>query len=380
MTKYKVVILIFCYVITINKLSFGEKNMEPFFTLNEAVTKKLAPEIYSTKTKEISGIFDIPVDNAIASNSIPGTNAITLITFKNGKVKYKTIIKNFKSYVSGGVTHYLPIFSEDWIGYSQNRGFNLINIEKKKARYYSVGGNFDYRIGSLGAVDPDKNLFVFSLLPYKKEDPSYLRIFNLSTEDGELIKETIISKALVSIFGKDIFTYKGKDLKSYDIELKEIKHPLATIVKANEKLFQNIREIIIHEDYPIAVLCDYNFEQREGKTWLINWKNEKTIIKKLFNSSSYGYKFTYDNKWFIFESFQTHPSKYMIMPCGEEFPNFFGKPILLGEVPEFPSGGGVTAVTRNPSGFVIPGTDDYGDSYWLKKWDFTKAEELIEKE
>ena len=120
---------------------------------------------------------------------------------------------------------------------------------------------------------------------------------------------------------------------------------------------------------------------------MISWrkediKNKKPLMKKLFDSSSLPYKFTYDNKWFVFKLYKTSPRKYMIMPCGEEFPNFFGKPILLGEVPEFPSGGGVTAVTRNPSGFVIPQKTwiDHKRVNRLIKWDFTKAEELIEKE
>jgi hypothetical protein len=59
---------------------------------------------------------------------LPGTNAVTRIEFKDKKLKYHTIAKNFKSYVGGGDIVYLPVFSEDTIGYSQNRGFNLLNI------------------------------------------------------------------------------------------------------------------------------------------------------------------------------------------------------------------------------------------------------------
>ena len=111
---YRILVLLLFTILFFTSNIYGEKTMQPLYTLNKALMPKLEPQIYPTKKVEITGIFDFPVDNAIATNQLPGTNAVTLISFdeKKLKVEYKTIAKNFKDYVGGGSTSYLPIFSE----------------------------------------------------------------------------------------------------------------------------------------------------------------------------------------------------------------------------------------------------------------------------
>ena len=63
----------------------------------------LEPKIYNIKKIEMRGLMQIPIDNAVATNRLPDTNAVTLIEFGDTKVKYKTIAKDFKNDVGGGI-------------------------------------------------------------------------------------------------------------------------------------------------------------------------------------------------------------------------------------------------------------------------------------
>jgi hypothetical protein len=121
-----------------SKTTYGVTTMKAIYSLNRAVMPVLEPKIYNIKKTELWGLMQIPVDNAVATNRMTNTNAVILIEFKGDKAKYKTVAKNFKDYVGGGKIQYLPIFSEDTIGYSQTRGFNLLNINRTKNRYYSI--------------------------------------------------------------------------------------------------------------------------------------------------------------------------------------------------------------------------------------------------
>lgn len=376
---YRILVLLPLTILFFISNIYGENTMQPLYTLNKALMPKLEPQIYPTKKNEIVGIFDFPVDNAIATNMLPGTNAVTLISFneKKMKVEYKTIAKNFKDYVGGGNTSYLPIFSEDIIGYSQTRGFNLLNVKTKKNNYYSIIGDINYAIIFNLVIDPDKKIFLFDSYFYKSKKPERLvRIMDLSRKNAQIISEKVIyGNTYIKFSDGTIFFLQGNEIKATDLNLKEVDHPFIKIFDKEKIRFKDVTELVIHPNLPFAVFNDYEKEEM----WLISWReddinNDKSIIK-ILGSEGYFYKFSYDGKWLQFDNSE----EFIIMPIDPDLPHFLGKPILLGEIPEFPTGKGTTAMTRNPSGFVVSGTNDYGDSYWLKKWDFTEAEKLIKK-
>ena len=379
--KYRILVLIILATLFFTSNLYGENTMRPLYTLNRALMKKLLPEIYPTKKNEIVGIFDFPVDNAIATNMLPGTNAVTLISFdeKKLKVKYKTIAKNFKDYVGGGETSYLPIFSEDIIGYSQTRGFNLLNIRTKKNNYYSIVGDTNYEIMDNIVINSENKIFLFDIDIMKSEvTQSLLRIMDLSRKKAQIISEKIIyGNIYIKNSESTIFFLNDNEIKATDINLKEVDHPFVQIFNKEKDRFKEITELIIHPNLPFAV---FNDDEKE-EMWMISWreddiKNDKFLIK-ILGSESYSYQLSYDGKWLQFDNFK----EFIIMPVNPDLPYFLGKPILLGEIPRYPSGKGVTAMTRNPSGFVI--TERQRDGLKkiniLKKWDFTEAEKLIEK-
>ena len=88
----EILFIFFLISFLFQKNLYGENTMQPLYNLNRALMPRLEPKIYSTKNIEIEGIFEVPVDNAIATNKIG--NAITLLHFNGKKIKYKTVKKD----------------------------------------------------------------------------------------------------------------------------------------------------------------------------------------------------------------------------------------------------------------------------------------------
>ncbi|MFP4572209.1 MAG: hypothetical protein ACLFNW_04485 [Desulfobacterales bacterium] len=379
--KYKILTLSILILLSATANLYGESTMEPLYTFNTALMPKLEPTIYSTGETEIQGLFDFPADNAIATNELPGTNAVTRIDFdeEKAKVKFKTVAKDFKTYVGGGDTSYLPIFSEDTIGYAQTRGFTLLDINTGKANYYSIIVGFEYYIVGVRVVNAEKRIFLFGIAMLKSEKPRILlRIMDLSDEKGRLISEKEVhSQTLVYSLNGTLFLLKGNDIQAVDNNFNEIDHPFVKLFNQEKDRFEDVVNLIIHPELPFAVFND----REKQEVWMASWQDDEPVMKKLLsNCESSHFRFSYDGNWITFQNFLPKPGYFILMPVVPELPHFVGKPILMGEIPEFPSGRGTEAMTRNPPGLVRTGTDDLGDSCYLKKWDFTKAEKFIEQE
>ena len=349
--------------------------------------KKLEPVIYKAQKRIIRGIFDVPVNNTIASNRIE--NGITLINFSGEKVKYKSIKKNFLDYVSSGNDIHLPIFSEDKIGYSLGRGFLLFNIKNKKYNYYSIAGNFNYEIYGIDVVNAEENIYLFTIGMAKlNDDTKYMRLVDLSTESVKIINEKKVESGWWITLGKMIFFYDLSDIKAMNMDFEKVSHPLIdAFYKEKPKDFGKVSEITIHPFLPFAVIREskdnaHSFENNIT-IWIISWGNkelnlDKSSMIKLLQANGNQFKFSYDGKWLFFFDSTHEPEKYMIMPVQESQPYFLGKPITLGDVPEYLSG--ARAMTRNPSGLVISECDDNDrGNCCFKKWIFSDAQKLIEK-
>lgn len=365
--------------------AYGENTMMPVYSLNKALMPKLSPKIYSTKRNKIEGLFDVPVDNAIATNKIG--NAITLIHFKGDKVKYETVKKNFLDYVSGGNDGYLPIFSEDTIGYSIGRGFLLFNIKNNKFNYYSIAGGFDYEIYQIKVLDPVKKIFLFKIGDLGNRHPTFLRLMDLSTEDSKIIIEKDVGDCGIVTRDKLIFVWSENKIYAMNSKFEKIDHPLVTIFnKEKHKDYGSTIELIFHPTLPFAIIKEKKYDELskyKTSVWSISWrendmKSGKPNMIKLLAEESFSYTFSYDGKWLCFVDATASQRNLIMMPVDPDLPYFIGKPIYLGEVPE-PANANGDAMTRNPSGLVMSECEGYEGKCWLKKWDFTEAEKLIEK-
>lgn len=116
--------------------------------------------------------------------------------------------------------------------------------------------------------------------------------------------------------------------------------------------------------------------------WIITWREDiepnKPKMIKLLSEDSCAYSFSYDGKWLCFMDTSTSPGNFIMMPVEQELPYYIGEPIFLGEAPRSENANG-GAMTRNPSGVVVSECEGYKGKCWLKKWDFTEAEKLIDK-
>ena len=366
--------------------AYGENTMRPIFTLNRALMVKLEPKLYSTKKKNIEGLFPVPLDNTLATNKIG--NAITLIRFKEDKLKYETLKRNFIDYVSSGEDGYMPIFSEDTIGYSIGRGFLLFNINNNKFKYYSIAGGFNYKISQIEVFDPEKKYFVFKIRDVSKRHPSFLRMMDLSGEEDKIIIEKEVGPCGIVIKDKVIFVWKENMMYAINSKFEEVDHPIVKIFnKEKPKDYGRTIECIIHPTLPFAIIKE---EKKIGDSydfttsvWSVSWresdlKSDKPKMVKILAENTFGYSFSYDGKWLWFIDATTSPRGLILMPVDPDLPNIVGKPIYLGEVP-MPENANGDAMTRNPSGLVVSGCDGYDKDCWLKKWDFTEAEKLVEK-
>jgi hypothetical protein len=250
--------------------------MMPLYSLNKALMPKLNSKIYSTKKNKIEGMFDVPVDNTIVTNKMG--NAITLIHFKENKIKYETVKKNFIDYVSGGEDGYLPIFSEESIGYSIGRGFLLFNIRNNKFNYYSIAGGFDYDIGQIEVLDPEKKIFVFNIRDLTDKHPAFLRMMDLSGESAKTLAEKVVGNCGIVIRDKIIFVWQKNNMYAMNAKLEPTDHPLVTIFnKEKPKDYGLTVEFIIHPTLPFAIIREdqygKSFRDTKTNTWSISWRD-----------------------------------------------------------------------------------------------------------
>lgn len=363
------------------KCSCFADDMRPLYTQNKALMPRLQPKIYTTGKIEIRGLFDVPVDNAVATNRIG--DAIIQIYFDSKKVKYKIISHGGLDYVSAGREIHLPIFSEDQIAYSMGRGFLLFNMKRHDYRYYSIAGNFDYSIFAIDVVDSEKNIFLFSISLGIENGGALMRLVDLSAEEMKIINEKRVESGEYVTSRNMLFFYDKDILKAFDMNFVEVSHPLVkSFNKQKKQDFGEIREIAIHPLFPFAVIREsrkkVNSFERVETVWVVTWRESGfegngPLMCKLFESGSTSFKFSYDGKWLCFFELSCDHESYTLMPVKSGLPVYIGRPIKLGDIEKCYG----RALTRNPSGLVVSECVEYGKKYQLKKWNFSEAEELL---
>jgi hypothetical protein len=340
--------------------------------------------------KEECDIFSVPEENAVATNSL--NNAITLLRFDKDKVGYDELRKEFIDGVGSGDKFYPGIFSDQWTGYTQTRGFLLFNLKDRSfADHIIIKPSYEW-ITNVGTINGDKKEFLFQVC--RADEKRFLRIMEFDGKGGfKQISELQAGPHPVgyiepwAIQNETIFVYNNESIKitTYDINFKPVPHPFCELFNSM-KNFRCLGELAIHPSLPFALLVEN--DTNENRVWLARWNHpdkDKRLIeligqkisvlsgmppKKDFLCSKF--QFSPDGKWLVFRdnSESSDNPLFVAMPIDgtQEMP--LGKPHILGKVMRENGRPKSTAWITKPLSFVVC------DGQVLYKWEL---EGLIKK-
>jgi hypothetical protein len=360
-----VISVLFACIGLLFAITYGGNKMPSSYNINGS--KILKPEVYESKSDTILSLFPVPQDNSIGTNDL--SNAITLLSFHNGKVKYDKYFNNVVDDVEGG-GEYMPIIAPDTIGFGQSRRFLLYNFRTKDCREYDIVVSLEKTIEKIAIADAGRRHFIFEIEEGnpRSEDPwdvTYnLLLMDLSGKEARLIKEVNIGKGVTwsVAYGRIFLYYIGKDqMRVLTTSFESTHHPLADIIKQNKGKI-NYTRIYPHQYLPFAILA-----AGEDDELLISWDKERDQTPKIvFREGLVGsdFMFSPDGKWVVFtDDGNLDNKKTYLMPVSEKYPNYLGTPILLLENYFNPNNCGWTT---NPISFVG------ASSGKLYRWELTK--------
>jgi hypothetical protein len=306
---------------------FGGNKMGPLYDINEAAT--IRPEEYQVRGSNLS-LFPVPQDNAVGTNDMG--NAITLLSFHNGKPRADKFFRNAANDFEGGGT-YLPVIDENTTGFAQSRRFLLFDFKSKDCRDYRIVMSIDKTIRKAAIADPLKKHFIFEVKEYNRhsEDHRYftrrLLLMDLSGDEPKTIKEMNIGKVTLwtEAVGKNfLFNLKTNQMDVLDMSFSQSHHPLANSIKQhiNELSFNRIHP---HPYLPFAILAG----GKKGSTY-ISWKAGRDNSPQPLFSGARDFSFSPDGKWVAFKVGGVMDiAKTYLMPVSEKYFNYLGSPILL---------------------------------------------------
>ncbi len=345
----------------------GKNNMEYLYDVKDPGILTLTPQIYNLDVRSSISLFPVPFDNAVGTNDLK--NAITVISFPNGKLDMENYFRSLFDDVRGGGT-FLPVIQPDSIAFGQTRRFLLFNFKTGSHKTYRVLPSIDEKIENIAIADARMKKFIFETegLDRHSEDHNdgtfYLQLFDLSGDEAKLIKKIDIGTGSIWTVAHDrvfLWYFSRKVMEVYDLNLKPAQHPLGDLIKKYKDKV-NFTRLAINPTLPFALL--YGGEKDEV---LVNWDSSKSKIpQSLFGdqNTSTQFSFSPDGRWLVFQEGGVMDQKrtYM-MPVSEKYPNYLGSPILLLKKrlnpPNF-------TWTTNPVGFVISRLED------LYRWELTK--------
>jgi hypothetical protein len=381
---------------THNPLSKKEiQSMKAQYALHYGKAPDLWPIVVGLKD-ENTDIFSVPTENAVGTNSL--NNAITLLKFNKDQIIYDEVRKDFIEGVGSGDKFYPGIFSDQWIGYTQTRGFLLFNLKDKSfADHIPIKSGNEYFTG-IGVIDGTKLQFLFQKKKaYFHEGKKILQILEFDGKGKfKQISELQAGAHKVgylepwAIQNKTIFVYNNDKIKitAYDINFKPVQHPFCYLFNGL-KNFRCLDELVIHPTLPFAILVEMDRDDRANyKVWLARWdhpeEKERCVellgqdismfskhanIKHLVCTQ---FEFSPDGKWLLFRDHSEYAIQnidspiFTVMPVSADNPLFLGKPKILGKVLAENARPTSTAWIQKPLSFVA------SDGKVLYKWELEK--------
>ncbi len=344
-------------------VSNGGNKMETPYNINEA--KALKPELYDVGTEISLSLFPVPQNNAIGTNDL--NNAITLLSFHKGKIKFDKYFKNAIDDVEGG-GEYLPVIAPDTIGFGQSRRFLLYNFRTRDVRYYRIVMSLEETIEKIAIADARRRHFIFEIKEYnsRSDDPSdktyNLLLMDLSGKEMRKIKELNLGKGITwTVAYERIFLYciRMDQLQVLSTNFEPSHHPLADVINNNKDKI-DYTWIHPHPNLPFAILSGGD----KGSTY-ISWGTARDATYHALFSGATEFSFSPDGKWVVYkkENFKDDTFGTYLMPVSEKYPHYLGTPILLLDNYFNPNNCGWTT---NPIAFVG------SSSNMLYRWELTK--------
>ncbi len=336
-------VILFFTILHINvALALGDSNsMRPIYSLTNLKMRQIEKKVYQAPGDIGTEVFPVLVDNAIGTTY---NNSISLIRFKNGRFKIDVLKKDFSEYV-GGVSDFLPVFSNEIMGYAQGRRFLLFNLNNSNHKYYLICNSIKERLIAVDVYDYNKKQFIFNISVsrgFRKRDFS-LNLIDLSTDEPKVLKTFLLSEN-----GKNKFLWEHKLGKSsilFDLETKRYvildsnfqptTHPLVTILNEHKDFKETSDNVaIIHPTLPFSVVMG------RTKLWVASWKGDKPILTPIV----YGPKLAFDvsisldGKWVMYgESIEGNQIggrmfNFYAFPIDESIPFYLNDPVSLGKI------------------------------------------------
>jgi len=343
-------------------ITHGGKKMEPSYKINEE--KTLKPEVYDLKSDTSLSLFSVPQDNSIGTNDL--NNAITLLSFHKGRIKYAEYFKDVVDDVEGG-GEYIPIVAPDTIGFGQSRRFLLYNFRTRDCREYEIVVSLEKTIEKIAIANAPRRHFIFEIEEgnSRSEDPwditCHLLLMDLSGKEARLLKALNIGKVTVwtAVYDK-IFLH---DLKKDQVTVLSTNyepshHPLADVINRNKGQIR-FRRIHPHPYLPFAILSGGKYG-----SMIVNWDNGRDNSPHLLLEDAQEFSFSPDGNWVAYKTGGIIDiAKTYIMPVSEKYPHYLGTPIFLLDNYFNPNNCGWTT---NPISFVG------SSSNMLYRWELTK--------
>lgn len=321
--------VIFVSIFVISATTKGENKVDALYNLTE--TKALQPQVFDLGLASSLSLFAVPQGNAIGTNDL--SNAITFLSFSNDRVTYDKYFKNAVHDVEGG-GEYIPIVSQNVIGFGQTRRFLLYDFKSKICRNYQIVSSLEKTIEKIAIANAEQRHFIFEIEAHnrKSQDPwdytSYLLLMDLSATESEIIKQISIGKGETwSVAFDKIFLYDiGKDvLRVLTTHFEPAQHPLVDVISKNKATISFTR-IHPHPYLPFAIL-----EAGRKDEVLVFWGEKDKAPTSLFGKGTTVTQFSFspDGRWVVFKRQSLNKNQTYLMAISEKYPHFVGSPILL---------------------------------------------------
>ena len=334
---------------------------------------------------QVSHIFSVPETGAVGTNDLD--NAITFLRFHGDAIEWEQVVGDFFPYVGAGDFRFLPVIGHTHIGYSQTRGFVLVDIPHRSVDLYTICTSLEETVEGVAVLDDQKKQFMFQIRTAADPDPlKVLRIVECR-ENSEAI---LIDEALVGIQGigynEPWLLHDGKvlvyqrdpgELHTLGLDFQLDTHPLARLFNASRDRFRRLDQVVVHPVLPFAVLVEIDEDSRgDYVIWLARWEHaeqEQRLIplypspaqSAVFDFSCSGLQFSPDGGWLLLRDHTARDAgpSYLALPVERDNEYFLGQPKNLGSLPR---PGLSEAWISRPLSFVVT------DGQTLYKWDFRK--------
>ena len=371
----------------------------------------------------VKTIFPVPVKNAVGTIDID--NSITVLKFQGDTIPDQDIVaKDFLGEVNGDFDFgFCPVFSDEWIVYTQTRWAVVANIKTGKVISPILTMSLDDLIGGIVSLDTAKNLFVVNkLTPAFEGSHQMLNIMHLENDRfislGEInggVDMGLTYKTPWLVNDRKIITYDSaaNKLLCHGSDLRPSTHPFVEIFNRNSGKFRKLKEMVIHPSLPFGLVVevgkdlDWNkldkmpltektrrikdalYKQQEiHALYLLRWDTSDTskqytaihtdalsMFPPLAVKQYSRFSFSPDGKWLVFGHEDMRQDDrgnfigglqnpfFVALPVDEKNPFFMGKPLFLGRTMHPDEVYTTSAWATDPTAFVA------ADGKCMYKWD-----------